>query len=193
MSVAPDPPVDPALAGLLGLLEGPDDAEVLTDPVRVAAVLAAGLHAPARDDDPEVAALLQQLAADLDAPVALLNGVLPDALVLAAAHGVQGWLAQARATPLEWSPCREVVRSGRPWVVTDLAADPMTRQSPLVTVDGLRAYAGVPLCAGDGSTVGALCVVDVRTRPDFGAAQVERLRAAAAAALVLLGQRPPAD
>ena len=183
MTVAPAD-TDLQLAALAALLPEQPDADVFTDAGRLAEVLGLGLHDPAQVG-PRVAALLEQVALDLDAPVALLNGVLTDVVVLAGAHGVDGWMAESRATPLEWSPCREVVSSGRPRVVTDLTADPGMRDSPLVTVDGLRAYAGVPVHARDGRVVGALCVIDAQPR-DFAPDVVARLNAAAAAALVLL-------
>lgn len=181
--------LDPALAALAGLLPAQPGADVLDDAARLDAVLSLGLHDPELVG-PRLAALLERVALDLGTPVALLNGVLTDVLVLAGAHGVDGWLGESRATPLEWSPCREVVRSGRPLVVPDLAEHPATCDSPLVVVDGLRAYAGVPVAAG-GQVVGALCVLDGRPR-DFGPEVVARLQVAAAAALSLLapGQGP---
>ena len=117
--------LDPALAALAGLLPAQPGADVLDDAARLDAVLSLGLHDPELVG-PRLAALLERVALDLGTPVALLNGVLTDVLVLAGAHGVDGWLGESRATPLEWSPCREVVRSGRPLVVPDLAEHPAT-------------------------------------------------------------------
>lgn len=185
MTVTPSPVAqDPALAALAALLPQQPTADVLHAADRLAAVLALGLHDP-EQSGPRLAALLEQVALDLDAPVALLTGVLTDVLVHAGAHGLDGWMAESRALPVEWSPCLEVVRSGRPRVVPDLSEDAATRESPLVTVDGLRAYAGVPVQAADGSVVGALCIVDARPR-DFGPEVVARLGVAAQAALALL-------
>lgn len=160
--------------------------DVLFDAHRLEAVLALGLHDP-EQVQPRVAALLAQLAADLDVPVALLNGLLPGVQVLAGAHGLQGWLAEVRATPVEWSLCAQVVRTAAPRVVPDLAADPATSDNPLLVVDGLQAYAGVPLTARDGQVVGALCVLDHRPRT-FTGEQVAHLQAVAGQALALLSR-----
>ena len=191
--------LDPAALGLsadalLVLLDdGPPD--VLADPDRLTAVLALGLDDPSQVQ-PRVAALLEQVADELDVPVALLNGLLPGVQVLAGAHGVEGWLAEARATPVEWSLCAQVVRTAVPRVVPDLAEDAATCDNPLLVVDGLRAYAGVPLTTAEGQVVGALCVIDRRAR-GFTAEQVARLERAAAEALALLsvvpGPREPDD
>lgn len=178
------------LQALLDDLGGAPD--VLSDAARLEAVLALGLDDPA-EVQPRVASLLAQLAADLDVPVALLNGLLPGVQVLAGAHGVEGWLAEARATPVEWSLCAQVVRTAQPRVVPDLADDAATHDNPLLVVDGLQAYAGVPLTTPEGQVVGALCVLDSQPRA-FTPEHVALLQAAAARALALLPQqRAPHD
>lgn len=181
-------PVDPSLAALLPLLDGPAGTDALLDGERLTDVLALGLDDPARVQ-PRVAALLARLADELDVPVALVNGLLPDVQVLAGAHGLSGWLEEARATPVEWSLCADVVRTARPRVVPDLAQEAATVDNPLWTVDGLQAYAGVPLRAATGQVVGALCVLDRRPR-DFTPEQVARLEELATAVLALLAPVP---
>jgi GAF domain-containing protein len=96
--------------------------------------------------------------------MSLLNVLLTGTQVVSGAHGLRGWIASARSTPAEWSLCATVVRTGSPYVVTDLAADPRHADNPLCTVDGLRSYAGVPLRDLRGHVLGALCVLDTRPR-----------------------------
>ena len=65
---------------------------------------------------------------------------------------------------------------GAPFVIRNLLEDLLFRDSPLV-VEKPRArfYAGVPLTLATGCAIGTLCLMDVRSRPDFDNAQVERL------------------
>ena len=68
-------------------------------------------------------------------------------------------------TDLDRSVCRFVVRADEPIEIPDLTLDPRTRDNPLVTGDPhIRFYAGAPLRTPLG-TIGALCVIDDRPRP----------------------------
>ncbi|WP_308220243.1 GAF domain-containing protein [Kineococcus sp. TRM81007] len=127
---------------------------------------------------PLVGDLLARGAAETGAPVAMLNVLLTGAQVIAGAHGLTGWMAEARATPAEWSLCARVVRSGGELVVPDLAADASTRENPLATVDGLRTYAGVPVRSRAGHVVGSVCVMGPEPR-EFSEADLDALRAVA--------------
>ncbi|NAZ88231.1 GAF domain-containing protein [Kineococcus indalonis] len=127
---------------------------------------------------PLVDDLLARAAGETGAPVALLNVVLTGAQVIAGAHGLSGWMAETRATPAEWALCARVVRSGEELVVPDTTADPTTRENPLTTVDGLHAYAGVPLRGRGGQVLGTVCVMDDRPRP-FSEGDLAVLREAA--------------
>lgn len=126
------------------------------DPARLASLAAwirGSRQAPALD------ALAAEVARSTGRPIALVSLVLPDAQVFAGAHGLDGWLAQTRGTPLEWSFCAHVVREDAALDVPDSAADPRFRDNPLVLNDGVAAYQGVPLRAPDGQTLGSLCVL----------------------------------
>lgn len=159
---------------LSALLPEPRAAQ---DAVVDAGRLTAVVDAAADDVDhvePLVADLLAEAAAELDTALGLVNVVLPGVQVLVAAHGLTGWLAEARATPVEWSLCATVVRTGQPYVVGDLGADADTAGNPLHLVDGLRAYAGMPLRGRGGEVLGAFCVLDTRPRT-FTARELEVL------------------
>jgi GAF domain-containing protein len=94
------------------------------------------------------------------------------------AAGLQGWLAETRGTPVEWSLCRRVVASGAPYVVEDAAASQEHRDNPLVQDGVVGSYVGVPL-HHDGQVVGALCVISPTPRA-VSADEVERLARSAA-------------
>jgi GAF domain-containing protein len=150
---------------LLALLH-PDAATALDplfDAQRLTGVLALRADEPDRVQ-PLVEGLLAQAAAQTGSCLSLLNVVLTGTQVVSGAYGLRGWLADARATPAEWSLCATVVRTGAPYVVADLSADPRHADNPLCTVDGLRSYAGVPLHDLDRRVLGALCVLDTRPR-----------------------------
>ncbi|SNY57086.1 GAF domain-containing protein [Paractinoplanes atraurantiacus] len=94
----------------------------------------------------------------LQAPCAGISLILNDAGILLATHGVQGWLAEAGGMPAEWAPCAQVVRQNAPLLIADTHDDPAHTANPLVTITGVRSYAGVPLHS-DGQPVGPLCVL----------------------------------
>ena len=132
-------------------------------------------------DDPHLRAKLDAIsartAARLNLPIALATLVFDTAQIIAGSHGVGGWIAEAVGTPVEWSFCAHVVAGRRPYVVTDAATDPVQATNPLVTIDGIGSYAGVPLTI-DGHVLGGHCVADGQPH-DFTEADLAELRAAA--------------
>ncbi len=141
-------------------------------------------------DDPrlreELDGICRHSAERLDHPVALVTIVLNDAQLFAGGYGLgDGWAAQAGGTPAEWALCVELVRTGWPYLVPDLAGVPEYRNNPLYTVDGLRSYAGVPLVTPDGHVLGGHCVLDTRPRR-YGAGEVFYLRETASRVVEVL-------
>lgn len=127
----------------------------------------------------EVDDILQGIAAQaaerLDLPVSLVSIVLDEAQHFLASQGVEGWMAQARGTPVEWSFCVNAVRSGKPFVVEDATEHPAVQDNPLVSEDGIRCYAGIPLVSSRGHALGTLCVLGPRRR-SFSADELATLR-----------------
>ena len=73
-------------------------------------------------------------------------------------------------TPKAQSFCAHAVADRGLLVVEDATRDPRFIDNPLVTgPPGVRFYAGAPLITREGHAVGALCVLDVRTRPGLDA------------------------
>ncbi|HEU0015404.1 MAG TPA: GAF domain-containing protein [Longimicrobium sp.] len=164
--------------------------DVLRSTERLAEIAALDLLSP------EVDAILQELVARaserLGLPTALVSIVLDEAQYFLAHHGLGGWQAEARGTPVEWSFCAHAVRSGRPFVVEDATTHPLTRDNPQVTLEDLRCYAGVPLVSARGQVLGTLCVAGTEAHT-FSDDDLAALRALAAEAVSRLeARRKPA-
>jgi GAF domain-containing protein len=149
---------------------------VLGDPARLEEIAELDLMGPGVDDILQATA--EEAAARLELPMALVSVVTDVAQFFAAHHGLTGWMREARGTPAEWSFCANAVRSGEPFVVEDAATHPLVRENPLVTEDGIRCYAGIPLVTSRGHTLGTLCVIGTEART-FSEEEMETLRALA--------------
>jgi GAF domain-containing protein len=126
--------------------------------------------------DPILRDIAEEAAARLELPVSLISVVLDEALHVAGSHGIDGlWLGETRGHPVEWSFCATSVRTRDAFVVENAATHPYHGTNPLVTEDGVRCYAGVPLTSSRGHVLGNLCVVGLEER-SFSAGDVEILR-----------------
>lgn len=163
-----------------------DSGDVVRDPARLAEIGALGLTGPEVDEVLQETA--DEAAAALDLPTGLVSIVLGEAQYFAAHHGLGGWLKEARGTPIEWSFCANAVRSGEPFVVEDAAAHPATKDNPLVHLDNVRCYAGIPLVTSTGHTLGTLCVIGNAPR-SFAEEELDLLRALARKAMARIEER----
>lgn len=140
-------------------------------------------------DNPELRrrldAITHRTADRLGQPIALVSMVLDAAQIFPGSYGLQGWLADLEGTPIEWSFCVNAVASGTAYVVPDATIDVLQSDNPLVTIDGIRSYAGVPIVV-DGAILGAHCVLGPDPRP-FTDADLDELRRAADEISELLG------
>ena len=142
---------------------------------------------------PDVDPILQEVAAraaeTLAMPVSLVSVVLDEALLVAASHGIDGlWLGETGGHPVEWSFCATSVRTRDAFVVEDTHTHPVHATNPLVTQDGVRCYAGVPLISSRGFVLGNLCVVGLAERT-FTGEEMSALRALAAEAVRRIEER----
>lgn len=112
--------------------------------------------------EPDVAHILGDLVREasktMGLPMGFVSIVLDEAQHFAAQHGIGGWMGEAEGTPVEWSFCKYSVAAKQSFVVEDAQQHGLVQQSPLVTQDGLRCYAGMPLITSRGFAVGSLCV-----------------------------------
>lgn len=128
------------------------------------------------DVDPILQEVAAQAASRLGLPVSLISVVLDEALHVAGMHGPEGlWLAETRGHPVEWSFCATSVRTRDAFVVENAQTHPDHHDNPLVTQDGVRCYAGVPLISSRGFVLGNLCVVGLEER-SFSEGDVAVLR-----------------
>lgn len=115
----------------------------------------------------------------LGTPTAAVTVVLDSALVLIGSYGLTGLLAAVGGSPVEWAFCGYALLGGEAtYVVPDAGAHPVHATSPLVLRDGVRAYAGVPVCGHDGQVLGMHCVT-AGSPTRFGREHLDLLRTAA--------------
>jgi GAF domain-containing protein len=139
--------------------------------------------------DPILRDIAQEAAARLGLPVSLISVVLDEALHVAGSHGIDGlWLGETRGHPVEWSFCATSVRTRDAFVVENAATHPYHGTNPLVTQDGVRCYAGVPLTSSRGHVLGNLCVVGLEER-SFSEGDVQILRELAREAVARIEAR----
>jgi len=95
----------------------------------------------------------------------------------------------ASSLPRANSFCLSVVETDTPMVVPDAATDLQFRDHPMVHELGMRFYAGAPLKAPDGSSIGTLCVFDPAPRPSFTSENLSFLQQFAALAMDRIERR----
>jgi GAF domain-containing protein len=128
--------------------------------------------------EPDVGHILNDVCREastaLGLPIGLVTILLDEAQHFAAQHGLGGWMDEAGGTPVEWSFCKFTVASKQTFVVEDAHAHALVQNSPLVTQDGLRCYAGIPLVTSRGFAVGSLCVAGTATH-EFSTVELQTL------------------
>lgn len=130
----------------------------VTNPARLASLHRSGMmDSPASVDFDRTARLAARI---LDAPVALVSFVDDVRQFFKAQYGLSGQAAEDRGTPLDQSMCRYVVDTGEPFIVSDTANSSGLKDHPAITELDVAAYAGVPICAPDGSVLGSFCAID---------------------------------
>lgn len=92
-------------------------------------------------------------------------------------------------TPRADSFCNHAIQTRHGMVVTDALQDARFSRHALVTgAPFIRFYAGAPLVTPQGLSLGTLCIIDSRPRPDFGASQFAQLNQLAAIVMERLEQ-----
>ena len=160
----------------------------LADPDRIAAIAGYDLF------NPELRRRLDEIsrrsAVRLGMPMGMVSIVLDGAQFFVGSHGLRDWIAAAEGTPVEWSFCGAAVLTGAvTYVVPDAAVHPAHRDSPLVTREGVRAYAGAAITDSTGHALGMHCVVGIHPR-EFNGAELVSLCAEADQILATLGEYP---
>jgi hypothetical protein len=130
-----------------------------SEPLRLAALYELGLlDTPPEERFDRVVRLAKRI---FDVPTVAVNLIDEDRLYTKSAIGFEA----GTSTPRDISFCPRTIDTGVSLVVPDARKDPDWAGNPLVTGDqGIRFYAGAPLCAPGGEIVGALCLVDDQPR-----------------------------
>ena len=99
-------------------------------------------------------------------PVALVSFVEEekDRQYFKSQAGLTGIWSETRQTPLSHSFCQLVKRDNRPLIVENAPEDARVCSNLAIPDLGVRAYLGVPIHAGDGKPLGALCAIDTQVR-----------------------------
>ena len=141
------------------------------------------LDTPAEPEFDDIVHIAQKIC---DTPVALVSLVQAERQWFKARVGFG--LCE---TPIEQSVCAHALGEDDLLVITDLTADPRTRDNALVTGDPfIRFYAGVVLKTPERHALGTLCVIDVKPRPEgLTSEQADALRALGRQTMVVLGMR----
>jgi PAS domain S-box-containing protein len=100
----------------------------------------------------------------LRVPVATLSLVDGGRLVFKSGIGLPDGFLAPRVHPAGGTLCSQVAAAARPVLLRDVREHPFFPETAAVRGLGMTAFAGVPLAAGDGPPVGALCVMDARPR-----------------------------
>lgn len=117
----------------------------------------------------------QKAAEEFDLPIGLVSIVLDDVQKFAAAHGTGGWIGEVNGTPVEWAFCANSVESGQPFIVEDADTHEKMKNTPLVTMDNVKCYAGAPMVTSNGFVIGNFCVIGDKSR-SFKEEEVTRLK-----------------
>lgn len=131
-------------------------------------------------NDPELAAIVREAAELFGTPMAAISIVDQDRQYFPVEVGIG-----ASETPRAASFCAHaMLDSDALFCVTDTMADARFAGNPLVLSGPLiRFYAGIPLVSVDGQPLGALCVIDQKSREAPAPDQIDALRQLARRAL----------
>jgi GAF domain-containing protein len=160
------------------------------DPIHDAARLQeiAELGLLSLDVDPILADVAARAAGQLKLPLSVVSIVLDEAQHVAASYGLDGWIELTRGVPIEWSFCATSVGTREAFIVEDATVHPKQRTNPMVTLEGVRCYAGVPLISSRGFVLGNLCVVG-REKRTFSEGELAMLHTLAAEAVRRIEER----
>jgi GAF domain-containing protein len=100
----------------------------------------------------------------LGVPVSLISLVDDQRQFFKSQIGLGEPWASARETPLSHSFCLQVADTGAALVVDDAREDGRVRGNRAIVDLDVIAYAGMPLHAPDGTTIGSLCAIDSQPR-----------------------------
>ena len=131
---------------------------------------------------PETDHVLQEIVDEVrltfETNLCMVNLVLSDVQYFRAWSGeLPEELALARQDLRARGMCQYVVGTEEPLVVSDFLATEEFKDQYFCLNYGIHFYAGTPLVTSGGHTIGTLCLLDNRSREEFGEEQMRLLRA----------------
>jgi len=116
---------------------------------------------------PGLAAIVTLVALTSQVPVSVVSIVQEDRerQFFAASYGLHTSWPASRQTGLSQSICKHVARTGVPVVIPNVRESALVRDNPAVAEFGVVACLGVPIHWINGTTLGALCIIDSVPRP----------------------------
>ena len=115
--------------------------------------------------DPDIDRIIELAARICRAPVAALSLVGRDRVYLKSRHGTD-----LRELPRRGTFCDYAIENDGLLYVPDAHRDPRFAALSIVTgAPHVRFYAGIPLQSPSGHSIGAVCLLDVKPWPEFGA------------------------
>ncbi|MEM9952264.1 MAG: GAF domain-containing sensor histidine kinase [Chloroflexota bacterium] len=119
------------------------------------------LDSPVEDSFDRITSLASRI---VGAPISFVSLVEPDRQFIKSQVGLPEPLATIRQTPIDYSLCQHVVKTGHPLIIEDARQDPLVKDNPSVTEGNVVAYLGIPLTTNEGWHLGSLCVIDDKPR-----------------------------
>lgn len=112
------------------------------------------------------------MVALFDTPIAMVNMITADEEVNKSCIGLPAGGRQHRGL----SMCTYTILSDEPLIVENTLEDDRFKDNPNITgLIKVRAYAGVPISANDGTHPGALCLIDTEPRK-FSTQEIDLLK-----------------
>ena len=108
---------------------------------------------------------LTRLAARaLHVPLTLLVLIDEERLFVLSGYGLPEPLSTKREAPLAGSLCAHLMTTGKPFVISNAAADPRARENAFIQKLGVGAHVSLPLVTSDGHLLGSFCAMDSKPR-----------------------------
>ena len=111
-------------------------------------------------DEPAFDRVTRLVAQLLNVPISTITLIDAERQWIKSRVGVE-----TRETGRDVAFCAYTVTASEPLIVEDARKDPRFAQNPHVTApNGIRFYAGIPLCTSNGLALGSLCAIDIKPR-----------------------------
>jgi hypothetical protein len=129
-------------------------------PSAAVAVAAQVPDAPFLDSsaDPELYAIAELVSRGVGTQTGLVTVLSGDRQIFAGHVGLPADLLAKASTPRAWSFCQHAAAAHAPLVVSDAREHPALASNPVVAMNLVRAYAGVPIEVPGYGAVGTVCV-----------------------------------